>query len=143
MAFVPPFNRCLTLQKPNAIPISNLKPTMSIGSRHEIKTDYYTIWLSNPDLVFTIQVCSSTYVQFTSHLVMALISDFFEYFKKLFIKTKKNYIKVSSGTSLGPLFGPDSGLSPLPLGPCNFSFATKARPCDSNSHNLVDLDQAS
>jgi len=66
---------------------------MSIGPRHEIKTDYYTIQLSNPDSVFAIQVCSSTYVQFISHLVMALISDFFfEHFKKkLFIKTKKLY----------------------------------------------------
>src|SRR5882724_4731251 len=91
LAFIPPFNRCLTLQKPNAILIPNPKPTISIGSRHEIKADYYTIWLSNPDSVFAIQVCSSTYVQFTSHLVMALISDFFEHFKKLLIKTKKLY----------------------------------------------------
>src|SRR5882724_9598603 len=60
LAFIPPFNQCLTLQKPDEIPIPNLKPTMSIGSRHEIKTDYYTIQLSNPNSVFAIQACSST-----------------------------------------------------------------------------------
>src|SRR5882724_1204610 len=78
-------------------------------------------------------------LKFTSHLVKALILDFFEHFKKLFIKIYYYYIKVSSGTSLRPSIRPDSGFSPLPLRPCDFSFAAKARPCDSNSRNLVDL----
>ena len=76
LAFIPHFNLCLTLQKPDAIPIPNPKPTMSIGSRHEIKTNYYTIQLSNPNLVFAIQVCSSTHVQIHQPLVMALIRTF-------------------------------------------------------------------
>src|SRR5882724_9400151 len=99
---------------------------MSIGSRHEIKTDYYTIQLSNPNSVFTIQVCSSTcsiYQPFGHSTYFGLLLNTS---KKNFSLKLKNDIKVSSGTSLGPSIGPDSGFSPLPLGPCNFSFATKA-----------------
>src|SRR5882724_1926098 len=123
---------------------TNPKPITNIRSRHEIKTDHYTIRLSNPDSVFVIQVCSPTYAQihqpfWSQHLIRTSL----HISKNISLKLKNYHTKVSSGTSLRPLIGPDSGFSPLPLGPCDFSFTAKARPRDSNSRNLVDLNRAS
>ena len=52
---------------------------IKLGPGHKIKSDYYPIWPSNPDLVLTIQVCSSTH---HCHWSWHLFWTFCEHFKK-------------------------------------------------------------